>query len=165
MTTTSEPPAAPAAAPTRTGPHWIEDWRPEEEEFWENGGKQVARRNLLWSIFAEHLGFSVWLIWSVSSAFLVATFEIAGRTLLLHGDDVLLDGVAVKLSPAPYAVLSAPHQPGPRRLARRAPRRAPLRHRRLRPRGRHGGRSSAGGCRHALGADGRQAGVSVGDHR
>ncbi len=54
------------------GRYWIDDWRPEEEEFWEGGGKQVARRNLIWSIFAEHLGFSVWLIWSVSSAFLVA---------------------------------------------------------------------------------------------
>lgn len=50
---------------------WIDDWRPEDPEFWENGGKQVARRNLVWSIFAEHLGFSVWLIWSVSSAFLL----------------------------------------------------------------------------------------------
>ncbi|KQW47186.1 nitrate transporter [Nocardioides sp. Root1257] len=50
---------------------WIDDWRPEDAEFWEGGGRQVARRNLLWSIFAEHLGFSVWLIWSVSSAFLL----------------------------------------------------------------------------------------------
>ena len=32
----------------------------------------MARRNLAWSIFAEHVGFSVWLFWSVSSAFLVA---------------------------------------------------------------------------------------------
>jgi uroporphyrinogen-III synthase len=30
-----------------------------------------------------------------------------GRTLLLHGDDVLLDGVEVRLSPAPAAVLQA----------------------------------------------------------
>ena len=44
----------------------IDDWRPEDHEFWEDGGRQVARRNLIWSIFAEHLGFSVWLIWSVS---------------------------------------------------------------------------------------------------
>lgn len=50
---------------------WIDDWRPEDPEFWENGGRQVARRNLVWSIFAEHLGFSVWLIWSVSAAFLL----------------------------------------------------------------------------------------------
>ena len=30
----------------------------------------VARRNLVFSIFAEHLGFSVWLLWSVSAALL-----------------------------------------------------------------------------------------------
>jgi len=35
------------------------------------------------------------------------SIEVAGHTLLLHGEDVLLDGVAVKLSPAPYAVLQA----------------------------------------------------------
>lgn len=33
--------------------------------------------------------------------------EVAGHTLLLHGDDVRLDGAEVKLSPAPYAVLQA----------------------------------------------------------
>ena len=51
---------------------WIEDWHPEDPEFWEASGRAVARRNLVWSIFAEHVGFSVWLIWSVSSAFLLA---------------------------------------------------------------------------------------------
>ncbi|MFW6868649.1 uroporphyrinogen-III synthase [Nocardioides sp. CPCC 206347] len=35
------------------------------------------------------------------------SLEVGGHTLLLHGDDVLLDGVEVKLSPAPYAVLAA----------------------------------------------------------
>lgn len=35
------------------------------------------------------------------------TLEVAGHTLLLHGDDVLVDGAEVKLSPAPYAVLQA----------------------------------------------------------
>lgn len=33
--------------------------------------------------------------------------EVAGHTLLLHGDDVRLDGAEVRLSPAPYAVLQA----------------------------------------------------------
>jgi NNP family nitrate/nitrite transporter-like MFS transporter len=28
-------------------------------------GKPIARRNLVWSIFAEHIGFSVWLLWSI----------------------------------------------------------------------------------------------------
>jgi NNP family nitrate/nitrite transporter-like MFS transporter len=51
---------------------WLTDWRPEDPEFWESTGAPIAKRNLIWSIFAEHLGFSVWLIWSVSSAFLLA---------------------------------------------------------------------------------------------
>ena len=28
-------------------------------------GKRIAWRNLAWSILAENLGFSVWLMWSV----------------------------------------------------------------------------------------------------
>src|SRR3954454_13454530 len=44
---------------------WISDWRPEDPEFWETRGKRIARRNLIWSIVAEHLGFSIWLIWSI----------------------------------------------------------------------------------------------------
>jgi NNP family nitrate/nitrite transporter-like MFS transporter len=44
---------------------WIADWNPEDEKFWESKGKLIARRNLLWSILAEHLGFSIWLIWSI----------------------------------------------------------------------------------------------------
>lgn len=35
------------------------------------------------------------------------SLDVAGHTLLLHGEDVLLDGVEVRLSPAPYAVLQA----------------------------------------------------------
>jgi MFS transporter, NNP family, nitrate/nitrite transporter len=66
MTQTTTVPAA------RRSGRWIDDWRPEEPEFWASTGRRVARRNLVWSIFAEHLGFSVWLIWSVSSAFLLA---------------------------------------------------------------------------------------------
>jgi nitrate/nitrite transporter NarK len=49
---------------------WIEHWMPENPDFWESTGKAVARRNLIFSIFAEHLGFSVWLLWSVSAALL-----------------------------------------------------------------------------------------------
>src|SRR6201993_1866631 len=46
-------------------PTWISEWNPEDEKFWEAKGKFVARRNLIWSIVAEHIGFSVWLIWSI----------------------------------------------------------------------------------------------------
>ena len=44
---------------------WITDWNPEDEKYWETKGKVVARRNLIWSIVAEHVGFSVWLLWSI----------------------------------------------------------------------------------------------------
>ncbi|WP_239003458.1 nitrate/nitrite transporter [Nocardia panacis] len=43
----------------------IEDWNAEDVAAWEAGGKRVARRNLIWSIGAEHIGFSIWSIWSV----------------------------------------------------------------------------------------------------
>jgi NNP family nitrate/nitrite transporter-like MFS transporter len=46
-------------------PTWISEWKPEDEAFWNATGKVVARRNLIWSIVAEHIGFSVWLIWSI----------------------------------------------------------------------------------------------------
>jgi MFS transporter, NNP family, nitrate/nitrite transporter len=44
---------------------WIADWRPDNDAFWQETGKRIARRNLIWSILAEHIGFSVWLIWSI----------------------------------------------------------------------------------------------------
>jgi NNP family nitrate/nitrite transporter-like MFS transporter len=44
---------------------WVDHWEPENEEFWEITGKKIARRNLIFSIFAEHLGFSVWVLWTI----------------------------------------------------------------------------------------------------
>jgi NNP family nitrate/nitrite transporter-like MFS transporter len=46
------------------GSAWISEWNPEDERFWKAGGSVIARRNLIWSIIAEHIGFSIWLIWS-----------------------------------------------------------------------------------------------------
>ncbi|OBG94933.1 nitrate transporter [Mycobacterium sp. E3251] len=69
-TTTSEDQIAPVLAPApprprHRGGHWIDDWRPEDPAFWETTGKPIARRNLIFSIFAEHVGFSVWMLWSI----------------------------------------------------------------------------------------------------
>ncbi len=44
---------------------WISDWNPEDDRFWSSKGKFIARRNLIWSIVTEHIGFSIWLIWSI----------------------------------------------------------------------------------------------------
>ena len=75
-----------AAPPARgRGGRWIDDWRPEDPQFWESTGKQVARRNLFFSIFSEHIGFSIWSLWSVLVLFLpepVFGIDPAGKFLL-----------------------------------------------------------------------------------
>ncbi|HEX6839457.1 MAG TPA: MFS transporter, partial [Polyangia bacterium] len=51
---------------------WIETWEPENAQFWARTGKRIARRNLWWSIVAENIGFSVWLVWSITATRLPA---------------------------------------------------------------------------------------------
>ncbi|HRO14938.1 MAG TPA: MFS transporter [Paracoccus sp. (in: a-proteobacteria)] len=53
-------------------PRVIEDWRPEDPEFWAATGRRVARRNLWISIPALLLAFSVWMVWSMVVAKLPA---------------------------------------------------------------------------------------------
>jgi MFS transporter, NNP family, nitrate/nitrite transporter len=43
----------------------ISDWRPEDKNFWCNGGSRVANRNLAISVPALLLAFAVWMVWSV----------------------------------------------------------------------------------------------------
>lgn len=43
----------------------LEDWRPDDDEFWREKGKRIANRNLWISIPALLLAFSVWMVWSV----------------------------------------------------------------------------------------------------
>jgi NNP family nitrate/nitrite transporter-like MFS transporter len=50
--------------------HWIDEWHPEDPIFWERGGSRIARRNLAFSILSEHIGFSVWSLWSVFVLFM-----------------------------------------------------------------------------------------------
>ncbi|SDL58375.1 MFS transporter, NNP family, nitrate/nitrite transporter [Glycomyces sambucus] len=69
MTSTLTPPAG-TAAPRRG---WISDWRPDDEGFWQSTGRRTARRNLVWSVLAEHLGFSVWTMFSIITPYLAAS--------------------------------------------------------------------------------------------
>lgn len=65
---------------------WIEQWDPEDEGFWnEGGGKQVARRNLVFSVLSEHIGFSVWSLWSVMVLFMGPGYGVdpAGKFFLV----------------------------------------------------------------------------------
>lgn len=64
----------------------IEHWDSEDVEAWESGGKDVAKRNLIWSIVAEHVGFSIWSIWSVMVLFMpqsVYHIDAAGKFYLV----------------------------------------------------------------------------------
>lgn len=65
---------------------WIQRWDPEDETFWsQEGGEKVARRNLAFSILSEHIGFSIWTLWSVMVLFMGLEYGIdpAGKFFLV----------------------------------------------------------------------------------
>lgn len=64
MTALTDESAPPREA--RRGGRWIDRWEPDDERFWAATGRRVAARNLAFSILTEHLGFSVWLLWSIA---------------------------------------------------------------------------------------------------
>jgi NNP family nitrate/nitrite transporter-like MFS transporter len=69
MTTTTDTHSHPTT-PASAGQHrrrgrWIEHWDPENQAFWAAGGRRIARRNLILSICAENLGFSIWVLWTI----------------------------------------------------------------------------------------------------
>ncbi|MEE4423293.1 nitrate/nitrite transporter [Streptomyces bugieae] len=97
---TSTPTSAPTSAPTpggstpagstpggrkRRGGRWIERWEPEDETFWAETGARVARRNLAFSVLSEHIGFSIWSLWSVMVLFMGPEygFDPAGKFFLV----------------------------------------------------------------------------------
>ncbi|WP_037065334.1 nitrate/nitrite transporter [Pseudonocardia acaciae] len=64
---------------------WIEHWEPEDPSFWERTGRRIAVRNLWYSIFVEHVGFSVWTLWSVFVLFMGPEYGVdaAGKFFLV----------------------------------------------------------------------------------
>jgi NNP family nitrate/nitrite transporter-like MFS transporter len=94
-----------AIVTTLTRDRNIEHWDAEDVEAWEAGGKNIAKRNLIWSIFAEHVGFSVWSIWSVMVLFMPqATYHIdaAGKFYLVAVPTLV--GAAMRI---PYTIAPA----------------------------------------------------------
>ena len=110
MTTTTTPPISPAVTTPQRG-RWIDLWNPEDPEFWEQKGKKVARRNLMFSVFTEHIGFSIWVLWSVFVLFLPGG-EYGISTIALHaaGQKFLLTSLPAGLGAAvrlPYTLAVA----------------------------------------------------------
>lgn len=62
-----------ATTGTRTEDKYtIDHWDPEDKTFWRTTGKDIANRNLIFSVFAEFLAFSVWQVWSATTVNLPA---------------------------------------------------------------------------------------------
>jgi NNP family nitrate/nitrite transporter-like MFS transporter len=78
MNTTMAPPTTTPSAPSARG-RWIDHWEPEDPGFWEQTGRHIARKNLIFSIFAENLGFSIWVLWTI----IVLNLANAGITMSL----------------------------------------------------------------------------------
>ena len=65
LETTASSPEISLSPPHRRPGRWIDDWDPEDEAFWAQAGARIARKNLVLSMFAEHLGFGVWVVWTI----------------------------------------------------------------------------------------------------
>ena len=85
--------------------HILSDWDPEDKVAWEAGNKRIARRNLIWSVAAEHIGFSIWSIWSVMVLFMPASvYGFSAGDKFLLGATATLVGACLRF---PYTFATA----------------------------------------------------------
>jgi MFS transporter, NNP family, nitrate/nitrite transporter len=85
--------------------HRITDWDPEDVVAWEAGNKNIARRNLIWSVAAEHIGFSIWSIWSVMVLFMPeSVYGVSAGDKFLLGATATLVGACLRI---PYTLATA----------------------------------------------------------
>ncbi|MHB1137441.1 MAG: MFS transporter [Microthrixaceae bacterium] len=102
--TAAETGVAPAAtAPRRGGRRWIDQWDPEDTGFWEATGARIARRNLVFSILSEHVGFSIWSMWSVLVLFLGPEYGFTPAQKFLLTTVPVAVGAAIRI-PYTFAV-------------------------------------------------------------
>ena len=103
VTSTTAVATEPLSSAGRRGGRWIDDWRPEDYDFWNGGGKKVAKRNLIFSVTSEHIGFSVWSLWSVLVLFLGPAYGISPAQKFLLTAVPTLVGAGLRI-PYTFAV-------------------------------------------------------------
>ncbi|CDO86554.1 MFS transporter [Mycobacterium triplex] len=85
--------------------HVLSNWDPEDTAAWEAGNDKIARRNLIWSVAAEHIGFSVWSLWSVMVLFMPASvYGFSAGDKFLLGATATLVGACLRF---PYTFATA----------------------------------------------------------
>src|ERR1700720_1671676 len=85
--------------------HTIANWDPEDTVAWEAGNKNIPRRNLIWSVAAEHTGFSIWSIWSVMVLFMPeSVYHFTAGDKFLLGATATLVGACLRI---PYTLATA----------------------------------------------------------
>jgi MFS transporter, NNP family, nitrate/nitrite transporter len=95
---------APSTAPAASrGGRWIQQWDPEDETFWNETGEKVARRNLIFSVLSEHIGFSIWTVWSVMVLFMGPEYGLTPADKFFIVSMATLVGAVVRI-PYTFAV-------------------------------------------------------------
>ena len=83
--------------------NWIEHWAVEDHAFWKESGKSVATRNMIFSVLAEFLAFSVWQVWSATSVMLTGIgFGFSANQLFWLAAIPGLTGATLRI---PYALM------------------------------------------------------------
>lgn len=82
---------------------WIDDWDPEDAGFWARTGRRTAYRNLWASIFVEHVGFSVWTLYSVFVLFMGPEYGLSAADKFLLVSTASLVGAVLRV-PYTFAV-------------------------------------------------------------
>lgn len=95
---------APSTAPAASrGGRWIDHWDPENETFWNETGEKVAKRNLIFSVLSEHIGFSIWTVWSVLVLFMGPEYGLTPADKFFLVSMATLVGAVVRV-PYTFAV-------------------------------------------------------------
>lgn len=84
--------------------HYITDWDPEDAQAWDNGNAAIAKRNLVWSIICEHVGFSIWSMFSALALLMGPEYGISLDQKFVIGATATFVGSCLRI---PYTQATA----------------------------------------------------------